>query len=109
MNELKPCPFCGSAALLDHIPISGGCEIYRVKCTNEACKVTTFCEEEKLAAVAVWNRRIYSEDGVTCSECEHFHEIGSGYGECNKFGLNGIVVRLTDFCSYARKRGKSSE
>lgn len=106
MIELKPCPFCGSAARLNYFETGHGREIYQVICTNEVCKAATPHEEEKLAAVAVWNRRIYSEDGVNCSECEHFHDFGNGYGECNKFGHHGTVMRPSDFCSYARKRGK---
>ena len=48
----------------------------------------------------------YDEYGeiIPCAECEHFHDFGNGYGECNKFGIRGTIMRPCDFCSYAKKK-----
>lgn len=53
MDELKPCPFCGSPAEL-----TGECDMVWVRCSNEDCwcqMVTRFDEPDE--AIEAWNRR----------------------------------------------------
>jgi hypothetical protein len=54
MDELKPCPFCGSAAEL-----TGECDMVWARCTNDNCRaerITRFDEPED--AIKDWNNRI---------------------------------------------------
>lgn len=53
--QLKPCPFCGGAALLMH----GGPGNNFVGCTQ--CKATTD-DGSKERAIAAWNRRVDTAD-----------------------------------------------
>ena len=53
MEELKPCPFCGSEA-----EYYSDCEMVKVRCSNYDCwcqLVTWFDEPEE--AAEEWNRR----------------------------------------------------
>lgn len=59
--DAAPCPFCG------HAPVSGGAEAgcYWVECRQSGC-VRPMCGEKTLArAVAVWNKRIRSEEELS--------------------------------------------
>lgn len=60
MNELKPCPFCGSSEikLHKHDPYDGyqgDCTMYLVYCRR--CGARTEFEDEAILAVKDWNRR----------------------------------------------------
>lgn len=58
-NQLKPCPFCGSVATINHKEVL---ETWIVECSNFDCPASYMIgndydtEEE---AVIVWNSRIY--------------------------------------------------
>lgn len=54
-DELKPCPFCGSSAVIR----SNGEYQYYVRCTNFDCSVhpTTYVMTTPEKAIAAWNRR----------------------------------------------------
>ena len=60
MAELKPCPFCGGTAQLDHD--YAGVSVYaKVRCTNcgattRAMKIST-TESCDMKAAEAWNRR----------------------------------------------------
>lgn len=57
-NELKPCPFCGGAAVLKVVPHT---EItpYYVRCDNFSCSVhvSTCLRNTPEEAIELWNRR----------------------------------------------------
>lgn len=67
MVELKPCPLCGSKAMLrkSYIDLDGGAKDYftYIECTNENCRCRTrdyFEWEDKSTEeiLEVWNRRV---------------------------------------------------
>lgn len=62
MNELKPCPFCGSFAEMCSRFVSSYCEkwAYQVKCTYCGASIPEFWNRE--AEVKAWNRRAESEE-----------------------------------------------
>lgn len=51
-EKLKPCPFCGSEALLWEIK---DCECYRVFCTKCPCGMGVSLEKNE--AIEAWNKR----------------------------------------------------
>lgn len=59
MEELKPCPFCGSNEILvhaSHFAMQDGPR-YRVRCKRCSCELTwSFTSMEDLTAA--WNRRV---------------------------------------------------
>ena len=60
MAELKPCPFCGSEALLDEFTVRKGFEacIVCTGCLADMPTITYDTEEEaRNAAIEAWNRR----------------------------------------------------
>jgi len=73
--ELKPCPFCGSKAVIKQF-ICNGC--YRAACTNRHCPGdahSTVCDTPE-AAMAAWNQRI--EPDTTRSQggfISDFHNV----------------------------------
>lgn len=73
MEELKPCPFCGSKAEL-----YGECDMVWVRCSNDNCRaelITRFDEPED--AIKEWNQRaLYL---VPCNEC-YFADNEQGEG-----------------------------
>lgn len=64
-TELKPCPFCGGEAVLDHFTARKGCEA-TIQC-NGGCilymhTITYDTKEEAVEAVTTaWNRRAENE------------------------------------------------
>jgi len=64
INELRPCPFCGSEAVLEHI-IS--CSQPASQCRCKECSAATkffvvgygYSSDEK--AIKAWNRRVRDE------------------------------------------------
>lgn len=59
MNELKPCPFCGSVAVLYKNP-KDTYKPYCVICQNGECSCNAripYCDTEE-DAVRQWNRRV---------------------------------------------------
>ena len=54
MEKLKPCPFCGGKAILEHSHL-----MPYVKCINLMCDVQpwTKCEYTDDEAIEAWNRR----------------------------------------------------
>ena len=59
MAELKPCPFCGGAAILVESQYRHGQESFYVKCLNKNCAVIpiTYEHGEMESAIEAWNRR----------------------------------------------------
>ena len=53
MTELKPCPFCGSAAEMRH-----GHSHYYARCENQECLVRTKRYDSIEKACEAWNRRV---------------------------------------------------
>jgi Lar family restriction alleviation protein len=49
-EELKPCPFCGGSASLEHTRIGFG-----VVCWN--CQIKTLMDWTKEKAISIWNTR----------------------------------------------------
>lgn len=62
-NELKSCPFCGSAAIVIANQYRHGQTAYCVKCSDIDCRVipVTYEHYELKGAIESWNRR--AEDG----------------------------------------------
>lgn len=58
MNELKPCPFCGSKNVSMYT-YSGVMEYYYIECKD--CYCGTGHEELEEYAVEAWNRRVENE------------------------------------------------
>lgn len=58
-DELKPCPFCGNVAYIEHDEMMG----YRVKCSNwKNCDAhRTSFEYDQSVAIAAWNARHESD------------------------------------------------
>ena len=54
MKELKPCPFCGTEAILDTEDFRYG-TTYNVYCETCGAEITRLDEDEVIEA---WNRRI---------------------------------------------------
>ena len=56
-DELKPCPFCGGEAQVQHDYERGE---YRVLCFGDKCNLvpSTFFFEKKSRAISAWNTRI---------------------------------------------------
>lgn len=50
--ELRPCPFCGSKAWIQHFPVSN---TYEARCGE--CGIGTWPQLNRQAAVDKWNRR----------------------------------------------------
>lgn len=59
--KLKPCPFCGSDAII--VEVEGKSYPYKVQCLNDdcACKTDNFTKCE--GAIKSWNKRVGEEDG----------------------------------------------
>ena len=61
MSELKPCPFCGGGAQLDHDRVGVG--VYsKVRCIKCYCSTKKFGISTKVSsdelAVEAWNKRV---------------------------------------------------
>ena len=56
-NGLKPCPFCGSLAVLDKFD-NGECDMYQVVCSNPKCQAETVSSNNAEDVITIWNRRI---------------------------------------------------
>lgn len=57
MNELKPCPFCGSRAEINH---KEKLDAWIVECTNQRCFASYMIGwwyDTEQEAVEMWNRR----------------------------------------------------
>lgn len=59
MDELKPCPFCGGAAMLITCKYRHNQTLYYVTCSNDDCAIAPETSEylEARYAVEYWNRR----------------------------------------------------
>lgn len=62
-NGLKPCPFCGSIAVLDKF-YNGECDIYQVICSNPKCGAETISSNNPEDVKTIWNRRNNEEGDV---------------------------------------------
>lgn len=54
--ELKPCPFCGGKAEVNHVSLGGYQTGYDVRCPD--CGCGTDYAEEKQEVITAWNTRI---------------------------------------------------
>jgi hypothetical protein len=77
MTDLKPCPFCGSSALIDRDwrgqDDDGG--YYEISCTNCTGRADRFIgvhSENRESAVLWWNTRVQS---VQPAQCTHASEL----------------------------------
>lgn len=71
MDELKPCPFCGSNAKVWKLKhrskqLANFCVAewqfdYEVICTNNRCNARSVHTETEEAAIKAWNRRVTDE------------------------------------------------
>ena len=55
--DLKPCPFCGSAAVLKKGTGVYDSNRYWAKCTDDDCRMSTRSETDPKTASEAWNRR----------------------------------------------------
>ena len=90
-EELKPCPFCNSKAVL----VNGAENLWFVNCTG--CSVAVCCseakvigelssEENKRCAIDKWNKR-------TCGKCGPFRVYYSrGIKVCHRCGTERKIV-----------------
>ena len=88
MNELKPCPFCGSEAETVHL--RSGDDFAR--CTNKSCHARTrnYHEAENLA-VDAWNERVEQ----TCKNVSEY-AADRNHFKCSECGC--IVMDSEDYC-----------
>lgn len=65
MEELKPCPFCGGAAVVKKVPDTLVLPWY-VRCDNADCSmwVATCNRNTQEEAIWLWNRRANDEEGA---------------------------------------------
>ena len=54
MDELKPCPFCGTSDRV-HVRVQIGDTWFHVECAN--CDSRTTASRDKAKSIAAWNRR----------------------------------------------------
>lgn len=54
MRELKPCPFCGSEAIL----IKNGAGCYQVACFKCEVRQCAYVYKTKESSIEAWNRRV---------------------------------------------------
>lgn len=59
-KQLKPCPFCGSSAIVIETRYRHGENCYFIKCSNNNCRVIpeTYEHSEMTDAIEAWNRRV---------------------------------------------------
>jgi hypothetical protein len=96
MSELRPCPCCGSKAIMEH---SIGEYYCYIVCSNDFCSIgqrAGFATEQK--AIEVWNKRTHG----TCKECKEFLIDQKGICRCR--GLNKVVARDTSYCANWKER-----
>ena len=63
MSELKPCPFCGSKAILETFTTAfEKVPRYRVRCEKCFCQ-TNWDYFEADEVIEAWNRRVGEHDG----------------------------------------------
>lgn len=55
MVELKPCPFCGGEAKLEHNYMTDYGDSYWVSCCS--CNVSTDSDWAQESVIATWNKR----------------------------------------------------
>ena len=61
MDKLKPCPFCGSEALLEDLGSYEKCGRYFVRCSKCGIAQDNLWSTKKTAIIR-WNRRVKNED-----------------------------------------------
>lgn len=59
-NGLKPCPFCGSSAILEKFN-NVKCDVYMVHCQNSKCQAETKYSTQAEGVIAIWNKRVNTE------------------------------------------------
>lgn len=64
--ELKPCPFCGSKAMVDSMYRHGKETLYQVTCSWEGCQLQPMTEwyKDKGVVERAWNRRASDADAT---------------------------------------------
>ena len=108
-TELKPCPFCGSEAEVNHGTTYGFRYEYEPRCTKCECMLGVYETEKE--AIETWNRRAKEskniatesiEHIVKCTDCkyadESVHSNSVWCAEHNK------TMMESDFCSYGIKK-----
>jgi len=64
MDELKPCPFCGSGATCIDDYCEGWETYYTVQCDNGKCMIDIGWHETPEEAIAMWDQRVDSICGI---------------------------------------------
>lgn len=101
MAELKPCPFCGSEALISWNTKFG----WQAFCENDLCFMsqiisTTFETEEQ--AIYSWNDRTQYEEQkpiIRCKDCKYWHDPIN----C-QMDSEGMKTSGDWFCADAKRR-----
>ena len=117
MDELKPCPFCGSKDV-DCRAWTFGSDCY-VKCTNCGATIETVVPWEDMSEekhdeacrevlIELWTRRDnYDTNGavpvVRCKDCIWYAEKETGEGWCSE--VMARPMPHNGFCSYGEKEG----
>lgn len=122
MNELKPCPFCGSEVEVEKIPLwygnghgYSGCYEFKIKCENCGCivdqpKNDSIYRSEETArenAIEVWNRRMPSAQPeiIHCEHCRHGVHSGRGDTYLCVVSPEELSEHKYDFfCGYGERR-----
>lgn len=69
MGELRPCPFCGSAAKILHVSqLWEPKDAYWAQCENHDCRMSGRHYTTEAEAIEKWNTR-YADKGLSCPKC----------------------------------------
>ena len=62
-SNIKPCPFCGSEAILENEKISSNSRYTTIKCKNYKCeaRITQWGADTESKAIEDWNKRVYEQ------------------------------------------------
>lgn len=94
MNELKPCPFCGSTVyLLDVATQPSGIELWDVYCANHQCYLsggTNNIYETRQLAIEAWNSRAESQDIAHLRE--QVKVLREALGSAERYIRNGLEL-----------------
>lgn len=109
MDDLKPCPFCGSPAKLMGGPYSQ--ETYSVWCTRQRGKRHHIdCGYNEAAAIREWNTRAVIEIKKTIRPLVWVEEVGDGYviarAQCDALGAEYTSGTDANGDTYWTKNGR---
>lgn len=103
-QALKPCPFCGSSATIEHGRNDIGDEGCSVECSNDRCFafLTSYDFTDSQSAIAAWNTRTESSPLTAISERQegvgeamsHDQEIVFAQQEAHKAGYRAAMQTI---------------